>query len=211
MAVILVANLKGGTGKTTIAVNLACSLSRSRDVVLVDADQQGTATAWARAQRLPIQVQSLPLENPRGADAWQHKVLDAARNSTVVVDCPPHLQGATQAAIKIADLVLIPITPSGPDILAATRAVEMVQAARTRKGKPLCVLVPSKVDFRTTVGWEIAGALKDLGEPVGPPIRQLTAHVEAFGAGTWVGDYAGSSPAHADIASLTRSVVRRLT
>ena len=211
MAVIVVANLKGGTGKTTIAVNLACALGRNREVLLVDADQQGTATAWAEEGGLPIEVRSLPLENPRGAQSWRQKVLNEARKFTVVVDCPPHLQGATQVAINIADLVLVPVTPSRADILATSRAVEMVKAARNRKGRPICVLVPSKVDFRTTVGWELPSDLKELGEPVGPVIRQLTAHIEAFEAGTWAGDYALGSPAHADIASLARSVVQRLT
>ena len=210
VTVIVVANLKGGTGKTTIAVNLACSLSRSRDVLLVDADQQGTAIAWAEPEGLPIEVRPLPLENPRGAQGWRQKVLNEARSFTVVVDCPPHLQGATQAAIDIADLVLVPVTPSRADILATSRAVEMVKAARGRKARPLCVLVPSKVDLRTTVGWELPSDLKELGEPVGPAIRQLTAHIEAFEVGSWVGDYALGSPAHADIASLTRSVSRRL-
>ncbi len=211
MAVIVVANLKGGTGKTTIAVNLACSLSRRHEVLLVDADQQGTAIAWAEDDGLPIEVRPLPLENPRGAQGWRQKVLHEATRFTVVVDCPPHLQGATQAAINIADLVLVPVTPSRADFLATSRAVEMVKAARNGNARPLCVLVPSKVDLRTTVGGELPSDLKELGEPVGPAIRQLTAHVEAFEAGTWVGDYALGSSAHADIASLARSVAQRLT
>ncbi len=211
MAVIVVANLKGGTGKTTIAVKLACSLSRRPEVLLVDADQHGTATARADEDGLPIEDRPLPLENPRGAQGWRQKVLNEAPRFTVVVDCPPHLQGATQAAINIADLVLVPVTPSRADFLATSRAVEMVKAARNRKGRPICVLVPSKVDLRTAVGWELPSDLKELGEPVGPVIRQLTAHVEAFAAGTWVGDYALGSPAHADIASLARSVAQRLT
>jgi chromosome partitioning protein len=87
----------------------------------------------------------------------------------------------------------------------------MVKAARNRKRRPICVLLPSKVDLRTTVGGELPSDLKEFGEPVGPAIRQLTAHVEAFEAGTWIGDYALGSPAHADIASLARSVAQRST
>ena len=211
MTVIVVANLKGGTGKTTIAVNLACSLSRSRDVLLVDADQQGSSLAWAEYDGLPVEVRALPLENPRGAQGWQKKVLKEADKLAVVVDCPPHLQGATQAAINIADLVVVPVTPSRADVLATTRAVDMVRTARGRKSRPICLLVPSKVDTRTNVGWSLPHDLKELGEPVGPTIRQLTSHVEAFEVGAWIGDYALGSPAHADISSLARSVSRRLS
>ena len=211
MTVIVVANLKGGTGKTTIAVNLACSLSRRHEVLLVDADQQGSSLAWAEYDGLPVEVRALPLENPRGAPGWQKKVLKEAEKLTVVVDCPPHLQGATQAAINIADLVLVPVTPSRADLLATTRAVDMVRTARGRKRRPVCLLVPSKVDTRTNVGWGLPQDLKELGEPVGPTIRQLTSHVEAFEAGLWIGDFALGSPAHADIVSLLRSVTRRLS
>ena len=46
--IIAVGNLKGGTGKSTVAVNLACCLAESQAVTLVDADPQGTASAWLK-------------------------------------------------------------------------------------------------------------------------------------------------------------------
>src|SRR5258706_2511226 len=59
-----VMNLKGGCGKSTIAVNLACELAGQADpVLLLDNDSQGTATQWLSHGRLPVQGEFMPLEN----------------------------------------------------------------------------------------------------------------------------------------------------
>jgi chromosome partitioning protein len=74
--VIAIGNLKGGTGKSTIAVNLACALAEGGDtVILVDADGQGTATDWHAGRNLPLAVESLPLGGERDAQRWVARVL----------------------------------------------------------------------------------------------------------------------------------------
>jgi chromosome partitioning protein len=66
MQVITVSGLKGGSGKTTTAVNVACALaSKGRRVLLLDCDPQGSATAWAEPGALPIKVVPLPIDDER--------------------------------------------------------------------------------------------------------------------------------------------------
>ena len=80
-------------------------------------------------------------------------------------------------------------------------------------GRPHILLVPNRVDRRTTSGRDLAGALKDMGEPVGPDVGQRTAFSDAFNAGQWVGAYAPHSRAHQDIVGLAqrvRSMLRKL-
>lgn len=211
VTILAVANLKGGGGKTTIAVNLASALAGRAAVTVVDADAQGTATAYAAQGELPVPVLSLPLDAEQAAGRWINRVLGIDAD-LVIIDCPPHVGAATESAVAIADLVLIPVIPSAADLMATTAALELVRrATEARKdGGPQYMLVPSRVDRRTAAGREIQRALKRLGGTVAPPIGQRTAFVDAFGAGYWIGDYAPNSKAEAEIAALARVVRRAL-
>ena len=219
MPIIAVANLKGGVGKSTIAVNLACELEGRQSMTLVDADTQGTAARWGR--ELPINVEALPLESERDVGAWVTRVL-TIKTVNVVIDCPPHVGAATSTAVGIADLVLVPVAPSAADLMATLPALALIGEAREKRegGGPECLLVPSRVDRRRSTGREIEAALKRLEMPVGPAIRERAAvgpvireraaFVDAFGAGEWIGEYAPRGDAYADIQALARAVKRRL-
>jgi len=212
--VIAVGNLKGGVGKSTVAVNLACETSsQRRAVILVDADAQGTASYWLGLGRLPIRGEAMPLEHQRDADRWIRRVI-ALRDETelVVIDLPPHIGAATEAALVIADLFVVPVTASGADILATEKALALLKEARQVRGdgKPACLVVPSKVDRRTAAGREVEEALKQLGEPIAPAICQRTAFVDSFSAGEWIGDFAPESVATTEIEALAERVRRAL-
>ena len=86
MAVVAFANLKGGVGKSTLAINVAGALAPSS--VLVDADPQGTSTAWAEPGVLPFQVVAVPLKTD--VKGWIARVL-ALDADFVVIDLPPML------------------------------------------------------------------------------------------------------------------------
>jgi chromosome partitioning protein len=211
---IAVGNLKGGTGKSTIAVNLACALcDADRTVALVDADPQGTVTDWQNGGGLPALVETLPLGSQREAQRWVARVLALKAGADyVVVDLPPQVGSGIASALLLADLMLVPVSPSGADLRATGRALDLLRRARAVRGgaRPAAMLVPSRVDRRTVIGQQAHRTLARFGLQVGPQICQRSAHVGAFAAGAWVGAFAPGSPAHREVRVLRDRVEEAL-
>lgn len=207
MKCIAVGNKKGGVGKSTIAVHLACELAaRNHSVTLYDTDEQGTASNWCARGDLPIQCITVPIEHSEQARQFIHQV-KSNPSGIAIIDLPPHTREATEAAIAVCDLILIPVTPSGADFTSTGKALALVQEGRKyRNGAPQALLVPSRVDRRTAFGKEISASLADFNEPVGPEIGQRSAFIDSFGLADWVGRSDPKSKAYNEIQSLTDTV-----
>jgi len=209
-AVIAVGGQKGGTGKSTLAVNLTAQfVADGRPAALVDGDLQGTAARWGRAIGLPAVV-SLPLETEREVPGWAGDVRAlAAQYAILLIDCAPHIGISTQAAMAVADRVLLPVTPSAVDLRATGEALRLLEAVRAeRAGKPDALLIPSRVDVRTASGRELPDALRKLGERVGPVIGQRSAWADCAAVDAWVGTYAPRSKAADELRALAKAALR---
>jgi chromosome partitioning protein len=212
MKILAVANLKGGCGKTTLAVNLACVAGDDRKVALVDADSQASAADWLTDAPVPVIRAPLDADSAGDVTGWMRQIRALAVD-LVVIDCPPHLSAVTGAALGLADLVLVPCGPSASDVRATARTVELIREARHARGArlPTCMIVPNRIDRRSATGKGIALALAGLNEPVGPALIARQAHADATGSGLWVGAYAGrASPAAVDLISLWRAIEKRI-
>lgn len=181
-SVIAVAQRKGGSGKTTIAISLAGDLYRRGLLVdVIDADPQRSAAEWAAPGRLPFRVSEVPLHHGQ-AGTWA-KLIRSAPGVITIIDTPPH-EYAVGAAVAVADLVVLPCTPSGLDLSATEETISAIAFARRKRqaGVPT-FLVPNRVDPRTLEGQQIVEALGELGEIVCGPIASRLAYVRAFSAG----------------------------
>lgn len=207
MKCIAVGNKKGGVGKTTIAIHIACELAvRNHSVTLYDIDEQGTATNWCSRGALPIQSKFVPIENAEQAKVFIHQI-KSDPSDCVILDLPPHTREATEAAIAVCDLFLIPVTPSGADMISTGTALALVrEGQKYRQNAPKILLVPSRVDRRTSFGKEIAESLLGFGEEIAPEISQRSAYVDCFGLADWVGRAYPKSTAYSEIQSLTQKI-----
>lgn len=162
--VIAILNQKGGSGKTTIATNLAHALKRdSYTVLLVDSDPQGSARDWNEASGGNI-IPVVGLDRETLA-----KDLQAISQGYdwIVIDGAPQIAKLSAAAVKAADLVLIPVQPSPYDIWACADLVDIIAARReVTNGKPQAAFVISRAIKNTKLSGEISSALKDYGLPV---------------------------------------------
>lgn len=132
--IITLANVKGGSGKTTAAMHLAAALHQEgTPVVAIDADAQGSSIRWAGKARkaqepLPFSVESLATKQL----VWKLDEITAGR--TAVIDCGPGDADIITAAIDVADVVVIPANASEDDIDQAAVTIEQCRASDIPSG-----------------------------------------------------------------------------
>jgi chromosome partitioning protein len=208
MRTIALVTQKGGTGKTTLAVSLAVAAAEAGEKVLaLDLDPQGSLATWGdmrsaenpHVERLPVaQVANLPvLLAGLGKKGFTLAILDTAGADNPV----------THAAMKVADLCLVPLRPTKLDSLAVAPTVQAV----CRLGRPFAfVLTQCSTIPRNSRAAEMAAGLQTLGVLAEPMIAQRADHQDAFASGQGVTEYATDSKAAKEVRGLVQWLTHRL-
>lgn len=197
MTIIAIVSQKGGSGKTTLSVNLAAAAEASGAVTLIiDTDPQATASqwgAWRRDKALEV-IDSAP---PR----IQAKV-GAAKDqgaTFIVIDTPPHADSAASRAVEAADIVLIPCRPSAFDLAAIRTTVSLVRLF----DKPAFVVFTAGPHQAPRMYEEVAELVRGFGVEACLhvlPDRAVYRHASAAGAS--VIEFEPDGKAAAEIAAL---------
>jgi len=210
MAIIAVTGKKGGTGKSTIAGNLAAELAAmGRSVVILDTDEQQTIVNWAsQGEGVLSQIaRSARAETPEQLMARVELAKDTAQR--IIIDTAPGEGDTALTAALLADLVLLPSGPSPFDVMAAQDALATAREARRERGgrKPLIRFVPNRIQGGTTIGKELPDALAGLGVKALPGISMRVAVAECAFTGLTVREFVPPShPARVEFEALAKAV-----
>lgn len=139
--ILLVGSEKGGTGKTTIATNLAALRAAECDVLLVDSDKQGTASVWSATRSEYGLEPSITCVSKLGPSTGFDIVKLKDKFSTIIVDAGGRDSVEMRSAMVIADRMVLPIRPSQFDVWTLTTMDQLVQDARARGNESLSPLL----------------------------------------------------------------------
>ena len=190
---ILVINAKGGSGKTTVATNLASYLaSVNKSVVLMDFDPQGSSMSWLEARsagRKPIQGIAAHRKNAKRP---------SRKTDFTIMDAPAGLHGsALSKMVNKAETIIIPVLPSPIDMRAASDFIaEIKKTTRVQRKKAKLALVANRSRDFTNIYWELDDFLSRQRIPFLTMLRDSQHYIRAAEKGLGIFEMA---PAATDL------------
>ena len=187
---IVVLNPKGGSGKTTLAINLAAFFAgRGDSTLLIDRDPQGSATRWLRKRRPPqaaINGIATFEHDARTTRAWQMRVPEGT--DKIVVDSPAAVEArALPELTRDANKIIVPVLPSDIDIHAASRCIaDLLLVAKIKRAENRIGVIANRVRKNTLMFQSLMRFLEKLEIPVVATIRDSQNYVRAAELGTGI-------------------------
>lgn len=204
MHVIVIANQKGGVGKTTLSGHLAVEATRtnSGDVVLIDTDPQASLSQWWHERK--AETPHLAQIEPAKLRA-QLAVLEENGINIAIVDTPPAVTATNQQVIALASLVLIPTRPSPHDLRAVGSTISMAEEANKKM-----IFVINGAAQRARITGEAAISLSQHGTVAPVTIFQRTDFASSMIDGRTVQEIDEKSRSASEIVELWRYVSAHL-
>lgn len=173
--IVSVVSLKGGVGKTTTALHLAACAAQKERAVVIDADEERSASRWASTADLPFEV--IPGERDRLAQQVRALTKNGA---VIIVDTPPNNREILMRSSMVSDAILVPVKPTGLDVDRLVPTLELLRDVEATRGSLDVAILLTHWDRRKALAQEAVEALKDF--PVlSSKVRDLTRYEQAFG------------------------------
>lgn len=207
MKTIVIANQKGGSGKSTTTVHLAVAAESAGDgpVVISDTDPQGSTVDWFNQRKRE------GIETPRYAPLTLSGLSDyadalkAAGASYLFIDTAPSVGGVNPDLFAIADLILIPLNPTPTDLRALVKGLPVIK----RSGKPFNFML-SRVRPNLRNNGGVAMALEALGLVLPTRMHERVIYAESFAHGKTAFEIEPKGVASQELAGIWQALKSRI-
>jgi chromosome partitioning protein len=206
--VLTMAQQKGGAGKTTLVAQLAVALAagRRRKVALVDIDPQGSLSQWFRIREAAGDGLDIHMTAVTGWRAQAAVEKLKTSHDLILVDSAPHAEIEAKIAVRLADLIIVPVQPSPLDLWATEPTLAL---ARSEKRNVLIVI--NRAQTRMKLAEALAARIADLGADVAEAtIGNRTAFAASMMEGRGVVETAPKSKAAMEMLTLADEITKRL-
>lgn len=213
--ILCFASQKGGVGKTTAAMLLADWLHHAnKSVKVIDLDPQCSAQKWESRSlpdypRFPVSVFANKGLSPYQFATW---LTSLPPTDYVIIDTPPNLMsGDLQAALHVADRVIVPFVPNVTSLDALEEMWEMIVAYGQRRGSPVDLrILPNKVDLRRSSERALVENLASISPaPVlRHRLKNLAAYADAANCRTSLYSLPSSKDARDAVEALAKEIFR---
>lgn len=206
--VITVAQQKGGSGKTTVAANLAVSAVQSGlSVAIIDSDPQGSLGRWFMARHEAMGGEADMKFATASAWGISFEVDQLKKDyDLVVVDTPPKVDADLRPAFRVSDLVVVPVAASQVDVWATEGVMDLAE----REKRPVLTVL-NRARAGTRLAGEIAEALTGMPCSTAEAIlSQRVIYAETLGTGLTVCEVQKSGPAAVEVHALRGEIFKIL-
>ncbi len=187
MITVLVANTKGGCGKSTVATHLASAFANAGlRTALADADRQGSSLGWIKERPDTVgAVQALD---------WRHGPDKLPKHiDRLVIDSPAAMKmGKIDDLLRIADVIVVPVLPSGFDVAATGQFLRKLENLKPiRKSKTAVAVVRNRVQLGTRAAGQLDSFIVGVGHKGVGRLRNRTIYTEVASQGLSIFDLPG--------------------